>query len=121
MAGAKLWIPDRRDVIWINFNPQVGKEMRDVHPLMVLTPRAYNERTSLVVGLPMSSAAYNATNPFAIDNSRSSQDASYIICNQPKSMDWRQRGARPHAWGKVRESVFKQACVELNDLLKLVD
>ena len=121
MAGAKLWIPDRRDVIWINFNPQVDKEMRDDHPLMVLTPRAYNARTSLVIGLPMSSAAYNATNPFAVDNSRSSQDASYIICNQPKSMDWRQRGARPHAWGKVRESVFKQACVELNDLVRLID
>ena len=58
-AGAKLWIPDRRDVIWINFNPQVGKEMRDIHPLMVLTPRAYNERTSLVIGLMKSTTFFN--------------------------------------------------------------
>lgn len=115
----KLWVPDRRDIIWINFNPQVGKEMRDVHPMLVLTPRAYNAHTSLVIGLPMSSAAYNATNPFAVDNSRSASDPSYIICNQPKSMDWRLRGAKPHPWGKVREAVFKSACTELNDLLAL--
>lgn len=120
MASAKPWVPDRRDIIWINFNPQAGKEMRDVHPMLVLTPRAYNERTSLVVGLPMSTASFNATNPFAVDNSRPGGEASYIICNQPKSMDWRQRGASAHAWGKVREPVFKQACTELNDLLQLL-
>ncbi|MBC7609783.1 MAG: type II toxin-antitoxin system PemK/MazF family toxin [Polaromonas sp.] len=97
----------------------MGKEIRDVHPMVVLTTRAYNERTGLVIGLPMSSAAFNATNPFAVDNS-SKTEASYIICNQPKSMDWRLRGARPHKSVKVREVVFKQACSELNDLVELL-
>jgi mRNA interferase MazF len=120
MVATKPWVPDRRDIIWINFNPQAGKEMRDVHPMVVLTTRAYNARTSLVIGLPMSSAAYNATNPFAVDNSRSASEPSYIVCNQPKSMDWKQRGAKPHLWGKVREAVFRQACGELNDLVQLL-
>lgn len=118
--STKPWVPDRRDIIWINFNPQVGKEMRDIHPMVVLTPRAYNERTSLVIGLPMSTAAYNATNPFAVDNSRSAKEPSYILCNQPKSMDWRLRGAKVHAWGKVSESIFKSACFELNELVQLL-
>ena len=115
----KPWAPDRRDIIWINFNPQVGKEMRDVHPMVVLTARAYNERTGLVIGMPMSTAAFNATNPFAVNNGIKAE-VSYIICNQPKSMDWRLRGAKPHAWGKVREAIFKQACGELNDLVLLL-
>lgn len=119
VAIDKPWAPDRRDIIWINFNPQVGKEMRDVHPMVVLTTRAYNERTGLVIGLPMSTAAFNATNPFAVDNS-SKGEASYIICNQPKSMDWRLRGGKPHPWGKVRDVIFKQACGELNDLVLLL-
>lgn len=118
--ATKPWVPDRRDIIWINFNPQVGKEMRDTHPMVVLTPRAYNERTSLVIGLPMSTAAYNATNPFAIDNSRSAKEPSYIICNQPKSMDWRLRGAKAHPWGKVNEGIFRSACFELNELVQLL-
>ncbi|MBC7719932.1 MAG: type II toxin-antitoxin system PemK/MazF family toxin [Chitinophagaceae bacterium] len=119
-AICKPWVPDRRDIIWINFNPQGGKEMRDVHPMVVLTTRAYNERTGLVIGLPLSTAASNATNPFAVDNSRK-LEPSYIICNQPKSMDWRLRGAQPHKSAKVREAVFKRACSELNDLVQLVD
>jgi mRNA-degrading endonuclease toxin of MazEF toxin-antitoxin module len=60
------WIPDRQDIIWIDCNPQVGREMRDVHPFLVLSPAVFNDRTSLVIGLPMTTAAYNADNPFAV-------------------------------------------------------
>ena len=91
-----------------------------MHTMVVSTPRAHNERTSLVISFPMSTATYNATNPFAINNSRSAKDPSYIICNQPKSMDWRLRGARAHAWGKMRENIFRSACVELNELIQLL-
>ena len=68
----------------------------------------------------MSSADYNATNPFAVDNSRSAKEASYILCHQPKSLDWRVRHASPHPWGKVRDAVFQQACAELNGIVALV-
>jgi mRNA interferase MazF len=119
LAPLKDWVPDRKDIIWINFNPQAGKEMKDLHPMLVLSPKIYNAKTHLVIGLPMSSADFNATNPFAIDNSKATGETSYIICNQPKSFDWTQRGARPHPWSKVRESIFKQTCVELNDIIGL--
>ena len=119
-TALKGWTPDRKDIIWINFNPQAGKEMRDLHPMLVLSPKIYNAKTNLVIGLPMSTAAYNASNPFAIDNSKANGEPSYIICNQPKSFDWLQRGARPHPWGKVKEATFKQACAELNDIIGLV-
>ena len=38
MAVRKPWCPDRRDMIWINCNPQAGREMKDIHPLVVLSP-----------------------------------------------------------------------------------
>jgi mRNA interferase MazF len=44
-------------MIWIDFNPQVGNEMKDEHPIFVLSPKAFNERTGLVIGLPMTHAA----------------------------------------------------------------
>lgn len=47
------WVPDRQDIIWIDCNPQKGREMRDVHPFLVLSPHTFNDRTSLVIGLPM--------------------------------------------------------------------
>ena len=63
---ATRWVPDRRDMVWIDFNPQVGSEMRDVHPLLVLSSKTFNERTGIVIGLPMTHASSNETNPFAV-------------------------------------------------------
>jgi len=54
------WVSERQDIVWIDCNPQAGREMRDRHAFQVLSPRGFNERTSLVVGLPMTTAACNA-------------------------------------------------------------
>ena len=82
VAAAKPWVPDRQEVIWIDCNPQAGREMRDPHPFVVLSPRAFNERTSLVIGLPMTTAEYNADNPFAVmAGSAKTGKASYVLCH----------------------------------------
>ena len=120
MPAASVWVPDRRDIIWINFSPQVGREFSAMHPMVVLSPKLFNARTGVVIGLPMSTSPSNTGNPFAVDNSKSAKEPSYIICNQPKSLDWRLRGASQHPWQRVREPVFRQACAELNDILELV-
>ncbi len=44
-------------MIWIDCNRQAGREMRDRHPLVVLSPRTFNERTGIVIGLPMTRRA----------------------------------------------------------------
>lgn len=120
MTRAKSWVPDRQDIIWIDFNPQVGREMRHMHPMLVLSPKSFNAKTSIVIGFPMSTATYNASNPFAVDNSPSANEPSYILCNQPKSFDWKERGAKPHAWKRVSDAVFKEACLGLNDIIELI-
>lgn len=83
------WVPDRQDIIWIDCNPQVGHEMRDVHLFLVLSPRIFNAKTSLVIGLPMTTAEYNADNPFAVavgqSKGRKAGQTSYVLCHQPKS------------------------------------
>ena len=120
---AKAWIPDRQEVIWIDCNPQAGREMRDRHPLLVLSPKAFNAKTSLVIGLPMSTADYNATNPFAIPVDRASGrragKTSYVLCHQPKSFDWRARYARSHPLGRLADGPFRQACAVLNQIVMI--
>ena len=66
-GGEQPWVQDRQDIIWINCNPQAGNEMRDIHPFLVVPPQIFNERTSLVIGLPMTTAEYYSDNPFAVD------------------------------------------------------
>lgn len=104
-------------MIWIDCNPQAGREMKDVHPLLVLSPRSFNERTGIVIGLPMTTAAYNATNPFAVALRGPKGAVSYILAHQPKSFDWRARRAKPHPWKQAPQEAFEQACATLNQII----
>lgn len=117
------WAPDRQDIVWIDCNPQAGQEMRDIHPFLVLSPRSFNERTSLVIGLPMTTAAYNADNPFAIVAGMAvgakAGKTSYVLCHQPKSFDWRARQASPHPMKRLDSAVFAEVCGLLNQIIAL--
>ncbi len=121
MASPKspLWVPDRRDMIWVNFSPQVGDEMRGEHPMLVLSTKAFNERTGIVIGLPMTHAESNETNPFAIKYVGPKNEVGYVLTHQPKSFDWRERGARPHHWKQVTPAPFQDACEELNSIISI--
>lgn len=119
MSRRPAWVPDRRDVIWIDCNPQAGREMRNRHPLLVLSPREFNARTGIVIGLPMTTASFNETNPFAIAFEGPRGAISYILAHQPKSFDWRARHARTHPLKQVSVAVLEQACSTLNQIVSL--
>ena len=96
---ATLWVPERAEIIFIQYNPAVGGEMSDDHPMLVISTKAFAERTGLVVGFPMTHAERHADNPFAIAAPGAKGQTGYLLTHQPKSFDWRARHARPHPWG----------------------
>lgn len=118
------WAPERQDIIWIDCTPQAGREMRDLHPFLVLSPRAFNDRTSLVIGLPMTTADYNADNPFAVAVGQAAGKragkTSYVLCHQPKSFDWRARQATAHPLKRLEDGLFAECCTRLNQIVELV-
>ena len=122
-ASPHLWLPDRQDIIWIDCNPQAGREMRDIHPFLVLSPRHFNDKTSLVIGLPMTTADYNADNPFAVAVGKAAkrkiEQTSYVLCHQPKSFDWRVRSAKLHPLGTLNNALFADVCQRLNQIIQL--
>lgn len=115
------WSPDRGEIIWINYNPQTGREMKDMHPMLVLSPKKFNLRTGIVIGLPMTTAEYNSTNPFAVEFQGPRGIVSYILSHQPKSFDWRQRSAKIHPWKQAPKEVFATACELLNQIILLAE
>lgn len=117
--AVKDWVPERRDIIWINCSPQAGREMKNVHPLLVLSPREFNARTGIVIGLPMTTAEYNRSNPFAVCFTGPKKVESFILAHQPKSFDWRQRRAKAHPWKRAPEEIFATVCEALNQIIDL--
>ena len=77
----------------------------------------------LVIGLPMTTAADNADNPFAIPvgaaAGKRASKASYVLGHQPKSIDWRARHAKPHPMKRLPEGAFREACAVLNQIVAL--
>jgi mRNA interferase MazF len=119
------WVPDRQDIVWINCYPQAGNEMRDKHPFLVLSPRDFNKATSLILGLPMTTAEYNADNLFAVavgntTKGKNAKKTSYVLCQQPKSFDWHNRKCQPHPLKRLSDEFFTECCARLNRIIQLV-
>ncbi len=57
-----------------------------MQPFLVLSPRSFNERTSLVIGLPITTSEYSADHPFAVAvgpaTGRKTVKTSYMLCLQ---------------------------------------
>ena len=86
----QLYVPDAGDIVWISFNPQAGHGQAGHRPAVVLSPAAYNAKTSLMVCCPMTTQIKNY--PFEVIVAGDSPSA--VLADQVKSLDWRKRRAR---------------------------
>ena len=59
MTSYKQYIPDRQDLIWINFKPSVRQEIRGRHPAIVISSANYSRLTGLVMVMPITHGTNN--------------------------------------------------------------
>lgn len=109
------YVPVRGDVVWLSFDPQSGREQAGRRPALVLSPRAYNQRTSLAIACPITSQIKGY--PFEVVLPPDSQIQGVILCDQVKSLDWRVR--RADFVETVPEEVVIEAQQKLRALLGL--
>jgi len=121
MSTRSLWVPERAEIILIDFSPHVGKEMPDVHAMLVFSVKAFADRTGIVAGFPMTHAASNADNPFVLTTKDQHGAASYVLAYQPKSFDWRARNGRPHAMGTGHTKLLSEALVLFNEIFSTAE
>ena len=86
---ARRYVPDAGDIVWLNFTPQAGHEQAGHRPALVLSPAAYNEKTSLMICCPMTTQIKNYPFEVLIGGT----PASVVLADQLKSLDWRVRKA----------------------------
>jgi mRNA interferase MazF len=91
-AGKHGYIPDRGDIVWLTFDPQAGHEQAGIRPAVVLSPRAYNERSSLILVVPVTRNIKGY--PFEVVLPPGLSVAGAVLSDQVKSVDWRARDAR---------------------------
>jgi len=84
------YIPSRGDIVWLNFEPQQGKEIKKIRPAITISPQKYNAKTGLALFMPISSKIKNY--PFAVKITLTKINGE-ILCDQIRSLDWRERKA----------------------------
>ena len=50
------YLPQKQDLIWIDFEPSVGKEIKGRHPAIVMSSANYSKVTGLVMVMPITHA-----------------------------------------------------------------
>jgi mRNA interferase MazF len=85
---AEAYVPDRGDIIWLDFNPQRGHEQSGRRPSITISPLAYNRRVGLGLFCPITSRIKGY--PFEVRCEGSDVDG-VILADQVKSFDWRKR------------------------------
>lgn len=86
---AARYVPDSADIVWLQFDPQAGREQAGHRPALVLSSAAYNGKTGLMVCCPLTTRVKGY--PFEVRISGSTP--SVALADQVKSLDWRVRRA----------------------------
>ncbi|MDR2870184.1 MAG: endoribonuclease MazF [Deferribacteraceae bacterium] len=84
------YVPDRGDLVWLNFDPQSGHEQKGKRPALVISPKTYNEKIGLGIFCPITSKEKGYPFEVVIKNGKIQ---GVVLSDQIKSLDWRQRDA----------------------------
>ena len=88
----RQYVPERGDLVWLEFDPQAGHGQAGRRPALVVSPRAYNGKVGLALFCPVTSQVKRY--PFEVVLPRGLRVAGAILSDQVKSLDWRARRAK---------------------------
>jgi len=84
-------VPDRGDIVWVDFDPQAGHEQAGRRPALIVSPISYNQKVGLVLLCPITNQRKGY--PFEVPLPQGLKVAGVVLADQLKSMDWRARRA----------------------------
>ncbi|MGA2597965.1 MAG: endoribonuclease MazF [Bryobacteraceae bacterium] len=108
---AKQYVPDAGEIVWIDFTPQTGHEQAGRRPALVLSPAAYNGKTSLMICCPLTTQIKDY--PFEVLVGGTPPNA--VLADQVKSLVWRSRGAKPK--GRVSPEQLAEVRAKIHALI----
>jgi mRNA interferase MazF len=88
------YVPDTGDIVFLDIDPQVGREQAKRRPALVLTDFRYNRASGLAVVCPLASKV--TSYPFTMPITVGGIDGAVLV-DQVKSLDWTGRRAEFHS------------------------
>jgi mRNA interferase MazF len=114
MVEKGRYVPERGDIVELLFSPQQGHEQAGKRPALVLSPRAYNSKTSLFIVCPITSKEKGY--PFEVALPEGHKTYGAVLADQIKSLDWTCRSAS--FIEKAPEAVYKEVVEKIMVLIR---
>jgi mRNA interferase MazF len=86
------YLPERGDIVWLQFDPRLGHEQAGRRPALVVSPQSYNGKVGLALLCPITAKIKGY--PFEVEIPEGLQVSGVILADQVKSLDWRARDAQ---------------------------
>lgn len=83
------YIPQKGDIVWIDFDPSAGKEMNKRRPGVVVSRRKFNSATGFAVVCPITSIIRNYPSRYNLPDTMKTK--GQIETAQLKSLDFQRR------------------------------
>ena len=106
------YVPEQGDIVWLNFDPQKGSEIKKTRPALVISSKKYNSKTNLAIFMPITSQIKDY--PFELEVSINGKVGA-ILCDQVRSLDWKVRKADKIT--KLSDELLEAAVAKLNLLI----
>lgn len=113
MVIRSKYVPDKGDIVWLEFNPQAGHEQSGLRPALVLSPKTYNDQVGLALFCPVTSQVKGY--PFEVNLPKKSGVYGAILSDQIKSLDWRVRKAERIA--SAPKDSFEEVLAKIHTIL----
>jgi mRNA interferase MazF len=110
--SASSYVPQAGDIVWLDFDPQAGREQAKRRPALVVTEQSYNRASGLVVVCPLTSR--HKPYPFSLPASVDKVEGAVLV-DHIRSMDWAARKATFHS--KADSALLAKARAYLGVLL----
>jgi mRNA interferase MazF len=85
------YVPEAGDLVWLDFNPQDGREQARRRPALILSPQSYNRKSGLALVCPITSRSKGY--PFEVLPPDRFAVSGVILADHVKSVDWAARHA----------------------------
>ena len=85
------YVPDRGDVVWMDFSPQAGREQAGRRPALVLSSKTYNRKTGRCLACPVTSQIKGY--PFELRLPADCAVQGAVLVDHVKNQDWQARRA----------------------------
>ena len=82
------YVPDRGDLVWLDFNPQAGYEQKGRRPAICISQKRYNQKVGLALFCPI--ASYIKGYPLEIVSDNHSINGC-ILSHRVKNLDYKKR------------------------------